>query len=231
MVGEVDELEEDVGRSITCLEGVMDVEEGKLEEELADKAGTTIGTKFSVLHCARKPFSMRCGFGPVIHSYECPWSSQSFPSDNTAGVSSRTFIVKNISNSLASSCVCTSPLAVMTVVGLLDVVKESISAEFKSFMLITRIDAPESTTNSLSSGLRVDGPGRHLFSEGEKNAALFFFLHLGCVWPASTLLHGHIALAIQSLPETDPQILERWGYADEDHLGKSFQAKDSGLEC
>ena len=37
MVGDVDELEE----------GVMDVEEGKLEEELVDKPGTTIGTKFS----------------------------------------------------------------------------------------------------------------------------------------------------------------------------------------
>ena len=55
MVGEVDEL-------ISCLEGVMDVEEGKLEEELVDKPGTTIGTKFSVLHCIRIPFSMRCGF-------------------------------------------------------------------------------------------------------------------------------------------------------------------------
>ena len=54
---------------------------------------------------------------------------------------------------------------------------------------------------------------------------------LGYFWPASTLLHGHIALAILSLPETDPQILERWGYADEDHLGKSCQAMDSGLEC
>ena len=51
MDGEVDELEEDVGWSISCLEGVMDVEEGKLEEELADKPGITIGTKFSVLHC------------------------------------------------------------------------------------------------------------------------------------------------------------------------------------
>ena len=50
-------------------------------------------------------------------------------------------------------------------------------------------------------------------------------------WPASTLLHGHIALAIPSLVETDPQILEHWGYADEDHLGNSFQAKDFGLEC
>ena len=40
----------------------MDVEEGKLEEELADKPGTTIGTKFSVLHCIRIPFLLRGGF-------------------------------------------------------------------------------------------------------------------------------------------------------------------------
>ena len=61
---------------------------------------------------------------------------------------------------------------------------------------------------------------------------LFYFspLILEYFWPASTLLHGHIALAIPSLPETDPQILEHWGYADEDHLGKSFQAMDFGLE-
>ena len=51
---------------------------------------------------------------------------------------------------------------------------------------------------------------------------------LGYFWPASTLLLGHIALAIPSLLETDPQILEHWGCADE---GKSFQAMDSGLEC
>ena len=62
---------------------------------------------------------------------------------------------------------------------------------------------------------------------------LFFVspLILGNLQPASTLLHGHIALAIPSLPRTDPRILERWGYADEDHLGKSFQAMDFGLEC
>ena len=84
-----------------------------------------------------------------------------------------------MSNSLtytvASSCVCTSPLAVMTIVGLHDFVKVSISAEFKSFLLIMCIDAPESTTNSRSSGLRVDA-GRHLFSEGEKNVALVMLL-------------------------------------------------------
>ena len=46
-------------------------------------------------------------------------------------------------------------------------------------------------------------------------------------WP----FHGHIALAIPSLLETDPQILGHWGCADEDHLGKSFQTMDFGLEC
>ena len=39
-------------------------------------------------------------------------------------------------------------------------------------------------------------------------------------WPASTLLRGHLALATLSPPETDPQILERWGYASEVDLGK-----------
>ena len=103
--------------------------------------------------------------------------AKSFPNDKNAGVSSRTFIVKNISNSwtytVASSCVCSSPLAVMTVVGLLDVVTVSISASFKSLLLIICIDAPESTTNFRSSSLRFDA-GRHLFSDGEKNAVLFF---------------------------------------------------------
>ena len=78
---------------------------------------------------------------------------------------------------VGSSCVCTSLLAGMTVVGLLDVVKVTNSVEFKSFLLIMCIDAPESTTNSLSSGLRIDGAGRHQFSEGEKNAVLSFSLN------------------------------------------------------
>ena len=117
----------------------------------------------------------------------------------------------------------------MTVVGLFDVVKISNSAEFKPFLLIICIDAPESTTKSLSSGLSVDA-GKHQF-EGEKNAVLVSPSILGYFWHTSTLLRGHIALAIPSLPETDPQILEHWGYADEDHLGKSFRAKDFGREC
>ena len=70
----------------------------------------------------------------------------------------------SLTNTVASSCICTSPLAVMTVVGLHDFVKVSISAEFKSFLLIICIDAPKSTTISLSSGLRFDA-GRHTFGQ------------------------------------------------------------------
>ena len=40
VVGELDELEEDVGWLRSCLESVIDVEEGKLEEKLDDKPGT-----------------------------------------------------------------------------------------------------------------------------------------------------------------------------------------------
>ena len=45
------------------------------------------------------------------------------------------------------------------------------------------------------------------------------------------LFHGHIALAFLFLLETDPQILEHWGCADEDHLDKLLQAMVFGLEC
>ena len=56
VVGEEDELEEDVEQCLSCLEGVIEVEWWEPEEELGDKPGTTIGTKFSVLHCIRIPF-------------------------------------------------------------------------------------------------------------------------------------------------------------------------------
>ena len=143
---------------------------------------------------------------------------------------SRTFTVKNMSNSLtctvASSCVCTSPLAVMNIVRLHDFVKVSISTELKSFLLMC-IDAPESTTNSRSSSLNLDA-GRHLFSEGEKNAAL------SCSCNSRTLLasfHGHLSLATLSSWDRSSNFGTHWGYADEVHLGKSFRTKDFGLEC
>ena len=179
---EVDELEEDVGWSISCREGVMDVEEWDPEEELVDKPGTTIGTKFSVLHCIRIPFFlMRCGFWPLVQSYEYPCSSQSLPSEKTAGVSSKTFIVRNISNSLtytiASSCVCTSPLAVMTIVGLHDFVKVSISAEFVLFA--DHVHRRSGVDNKFSFLRFKIWCRQALFSEDEKNAALFFSFYFG----------------------------------------------------
>ena len=45
----------------------------------------------------------------------------------------------------------------------------------------------------------------------------FIFTHF---WPASTLLRGHLALATLSPPETDSQILERWGCADGGFAGQ-----------
>ena len=102
-----------------------------------------------------------------------------------------------------------------------------------SRILIICIDAPELTTNSRSSGLRFDA-GKHLFSEGEKNVALScsfnFNTFLASFHAASRAPRGHLVLATLSLPEIDPQILERWGYADEVHLGKCIRAKDFGLE-
>ena len=44
--------------------------------------------------------------------------------------------------------------------------------------------------------------------------------------PVSTMLRGHLVLPTLSPLETDPQILERWGYAHEVHLGKCIRAKD-----
>ena len=94
------------------------------------------------------------------------------------------------------------------------------------------IDALESTTNSLSSGLRVDGEGRHQFSEGEKNAVLCISFNLGMLLASlHAASRAYRSCLSVSLLETDPQFLGHWGCADEDHLGKLFQAMVFGLEC
>ena len=71
--------------------------------------------------------------------------------------------------------------------------------------------------------------GRHLFSEGEKNVALFSPFNFR-IFLASLHAASRAPCSCHSLPETDPQILERWGCADEVHLGKYIRAKDFGLE-
>ena len=67
-VGEEDEVEEDDEEWLSCLEGVFEADWSEPEEELVDKPGTMIGTKFSVLQIIRIPSLMRCGFWPLIHS-------------------------------------------------------------------------------------------------------------------------------------------------------------------
>ena len=69
------------------------------------------------------------------------------------------------------------------------------------------IDDPESTTHSLSLSLIFDGANRHQFAENEKNVALFFSFDFLDAF-------SQIVLAIPSLLETDPQILEHWGYVE-----------------
>ena len=59
---------------------------------------------------------------------------------------------------------------------------------------------------------------------------MLFFLFVILVFFGHLLLRGHLALATPSLPETDPQILELWGCADEVDLGKYIRAKDFGFE-
>ena len=63
--------------------------------ELVDNPGTTRGTKLTVLHKIVFPSLVNRGFSPLTHSLEYPWSSQSFQSDRTAGVSSSSCTVTN----------------------------------------------------------------------------------------------------------------------------------------
>ena len=83
-----------------------------------------------------------------------------------------------LTKTVASSLVRTSPLAVITVFGLLGVLMVSNSAESRSFSLTICILALESTTNSLSSGSLAEALGRTHFSASEKNVALSFALSL-----------------------------------------------------
>ena len=105
-----------------------------------------------------------------------------FQSERTAGVSSRSITVTNKSKSLtytvASSFVSTSPLAVTTVVGLLEALTASNSTESRSFLLTVCMLALESTTNSLSSSFIVDAAGKLHSSESEKECSFVLLFEL-----------------------------------------------------
>ena len=159
----------------------MDVEEGKLEEELVDKPGTTIGTKFSVLHCIRIPFLMRCGFLTVdpfirISVFIAKLSKRQYcwrVFEDFHGQEYTQFF--DIHRGLL--------MRLHFSIGYYDnrrTTRLRQSIHFSRIQVlfadIMCIDAPESTTNSRSSGFRFDGAGRHQFSEGEKNVVFLFLL-------------------------------------------------------
>ena len=170
-VGDEVELEEDVEQWLSCLERVLEVDWSEPEDELADKPGTTIRTKFSVLHCVWIPFFVKCGFWPLIHSKNTRFHRKGFRAIILLACF-EDFHSQEFSNSLtytvASSCVSGGYDYHRTT----RIRQKHLSSPF---LLIICIDAPESTTNSRSSGLRLDA-SKHLFSEGEKNCCSFFFL-------------------------------------------------------
>ena len=95
---------------------------------------------------------------------------------------------------VCSSSVCTSPSAVVTVVGFLDARTVSNSAKFRSFLLGRCTDAPESTTNYLSSSFFADGASDDQTSEGDWNVALSLVLSLWTLFAnAHASLRAHLS--------------------------------------
>ena len=85
--------------SESCDTDVEDV----LVDELGGPAGnpgTMIGKLFFRVALDFLSFLTRCGFWPQVTSQEYPWPSQGFPSDRTAGVSSRICTVPKKCNNL-----------------------------------------------------------------------------------------------------------------------------------
>ena len=90
---------------------------------------------------------------------------------------------------------CTSPLAVNTTVGVLDLFTVHIVLSFILFLLIMCIDVPESTSNSRSSGLFEVGAGNYLCYNRSIERSFVRILELVNVFsPNSTLLCGRIFL-------------------------------------
>ena len=117
-----------------------------------------------------------------------------FPSERTAGVSSRSIAVTNKTNSLtytvASSFVSTSPSTVTTVVGFFDILTVSNAALLRSFLLTMCMLAPESATNSLFSGLLVDAAASIHSQEGAFPGNRCRFWGLSVLWYATQLSHS-----------------------------------------
>ena len=114
----------------------VDVDDALLPE-LVDDPGTTRRTKLTVLYTIVFPSLVKRGFWPLTHSQEYPWSSQSFPNDRIADVSSSNRTVTNRFRSWTLTCTSlllrTSPLAVSITAGFLDLCKVCHLSELKIF--------------------------------------------------------------------------------------------------
>ena len=200
----------------------VDVED-ELLPELADNPGTR-SEKLSVLHITVFFSLVNRGFWPLTHWQEYPWSSQSFPSDKTAGVCSSNCIVTQRSRSwtcmCASSFVCISPLARTIAVLFLDLRKVSSSSELQSFLHSVCIDALELTTKFRSSGDFEVGASIAVGSTEEYNDALSAFLCF-CIFSTSPMpLRGCISLGARFSLVTSARTRARQDY---DHEVHTFQ--------
>ena len=136
-----------------------------------------------------------------------------FPSERTASVSSRSLTVTSKSNFLtytvAASVVCTSPLAVTTVVGL--GIRRSLSLSWSARALMLR----NQQQIHLSSGFTTDGAGKHHSFVGDRRVALSFAL-ICTTFVASLHASPRAHRSFQSPPEIYPQISKPTDYADEE---------------
>ena len=129
---------------------------------------------------------------------------QSLPSDRTVGGSWSNCIVTNRSRSwtytCASSFVCTSPSAVTTVVGFLDLRNVSISSELKSFLLSMCIEALQFPTHIRPSVFFRLAPGTYFHRRIKRSSCprlwVFFLVkshaalraHSSCLEVSSSVL-------------------------------------------
>ena len=145
--------------NLPCLEDVIDVEEWELEEELAEKPGTTIGMKFSVLHCIRNTVFL----WDVVFDH---WSIRRNARFHRKVFRAITLLPcsPGLSLSRIYPILWHTQLLLLafalhhwrlTVVGLHDFVKVSISASLKSFLLIRCIDAPEAMIGSQKAEIKI----------------------------------------------------------------------------
>ena len=142
------------------------------------------------------------------------------PSERIAGVSSRSITVTNKSNSLtytvASSLVCTSPLAV-TVVRFFDILMVSNSAELRSFLL-TILHACSGIYRKLSFRRFFGGCGRQTQLIGRRIECSFvlFYELVNISGKVPCLAAGASLFVFQSLLEICSPISWRRDCADEE---------------